>query len=104
MSFPAAVGSCNTAPTWIGSVHAWTGVGPRHAASRAKRPPRRLLTEPATKTVVMELAEGTWDIEVPEPVPAWFYETTDALEQLGDLRDDWDSYGARPVKDDTLLA
>src|SRR5437867_2324699 len=66
MSRLATAGTCNTVPTWIGSVPV---AGHRHGGSHAKRPPRRLLTERATKTVVMELAEGTWDIEVPEPVP-----------------------------------
>ena len=100
MSLLATAGTYNTVPTWTGSVPA---AGHGHGGSRGKRPPRRLLTEPATKTVVMELAEGTWDIEVPEPVPGWFHETMEALERLSGLHENWDSYSARPVKDDTLL-
>jgi hypothetical protein len=53
--------------------------------------------------MVMNLAEGPLSFEVPEPVPVWFNETMEALEQLSNLRDNWDSYGARPIKDDTIF-
>ena len=80
----AAVGTFTTAPTW----------------TREKRPARTLLTDPTIMT--MQLKEPLI-FEVPQPVPEWFTETLQALEHLSTLRDNWDSYGARPIKDDTIF-
>lgn len=36
-------------------------------------------------------------LEFPDPPPFWSYEMLARISELGELEDDWDSYGARPV-------
>ncbi len=92
----ATAGPLGTTATWFETWQPW-----HQGASLARRPQRRLLTDPVVATLSLPQSEVV--VEVSQPEPTWLYPTLDRLQHLSRLSDNWDSYGGRPLTDEAVF-
>jgi hypothetical protein len=64
---------------------------------------RSLLTDEARRPVELSLRSGRLVFSVTDDGPDWLYPTLTLFQQLLQLRDDWDSYGANMISDDAII-
>jgi hypothetical protein len=58
----------------------------------------------ATQRIVSPFLDGQLILETEGSLPAWFTRTMQALDRLGSLQDDWDSYGAPRISRTSIFA